>query len=64
MTDESGAVPVKPRCPICGRDDFRKEKGKLDSAWGMTAHKVDMLICMRCGYLLLFSEGNTIFDFD
>ena len=64
MTEESDAVPAKPRCPICGHEEFQREKGKLDSAWGITAHKVDMLVCLRCGYVLLFYEGNTIFDFD
>ena len=42
----------------------RREKGKIDSEWGVTAHKVDMLVCRRCGNILLFYEGNTIFDFD
>ena len=61
MQDE---VPAAPRCPICGHDQFRQEKGKIDSAWGITAHKVEILVCMRCGYVLMFYEGNTIFDFD
>lgn len=66
MTDEdaSGRVPTKPRCPLCGNAEFQREKGKIDSEWGMTAHKVDMLVCTRCGNVLLFYEGNTIFDFD
>jgi hypothetical protein len=59
-----GDVPSRPRCPICSGDSFRREKGKIDSEWGITAHKVDMLICERCGNVLLFYEGNTIFDFD
>ena len=37
---------------------------KFDSAWGLTAHRVRMLICERCQYVLSFYEGNTIFDFD
>ena len=68
MTDElesdPGDIPTRPRCPICGQQAFRREKGKIDSAWGLTAHKVDLLICERCGHVLLFYEGNTIFDFD
>ena len=32
--------------------------------WGITAHKVDMLVCLTCGYVLLFYQGSTIFDFD
>ena len=41
-----------------------QEEGKLDSAWGLTAHRVRMLICERCQYVLTFYEGNTIWDFD
>jgi len=65
MSDpEQRDLAHRPRCPICGRDAFRREKGKIDSEWGMTAHRVDMLVCLACGYVLLFYEGNTIFDFD
>ena len=67
MTDEpmtSPEPPARPRCPLCGHEEFQHEKGKIDSAWGMTTHKVDMLVCLRCANVLLFYEGNTIFDFD
>ena len=73
MTDDQGQDPdartgddvrARPRCPLCAGEIFRFEKGKIDSEWGMTAHKVDMLICQGCGNILLFFEGNTIFDFD
>jgi uncharacterized protein len=43
---------------------FRQEEGKFDSAWGFTAHRVTMLVCERCSYILTFYDGNTIFDFD
>jgi hypothetical protein len=56
--------PERPRCPMCAGEDFDKQAGKIDSKWGVTAHKVQMLICRRCGYVLLFSEGRTIWDFD
>lgn len=53
-----------PTCPLCGNRTFRQEKGKIDSEWGITAHRVTLLICERCAYVLVFYEGNTIFDFD
>jgi hypothetical protein len=53
-----------PMCPICGNNTFQQERGKLDSAWGLTAHRVTMLICERCQFVLQFYDGNTIFDFD
>jgi hypothetical protein len=64
--DEQASTPTggRPRCPICGRDDYRRESGKLDSEWGITAHRVDMQVRLTCGYVLLFYQGNTIFDFD
>lgn len=63
QTDES-AEPKLPACPLCGNRTFRQEEGKFDSAWGLTAHRVRMLICERCQYVLSFYEGNTIWDFD
>ena len=63
MTDQPGASGL-PRCPLCGNETFRREEGKFDSAWGLTAHRVRMLICERCAYVLAFYEGNTIWDFD
>ena len=66
MTDAEDITEGRrlPACPICGYLQYRQEKGKIDSAWGVTAHRVEILICERCGYVLLFSEGRTIFDFD
>jgi hypothetical protein len=64
MTEESPGAQRLPTCPICANNTYRKERGKIDSEWGMTAHKVTLLICNRCAYVLAFYEGNTIFDFD
>jgi hypothetical protein len=57
-------TPNLPTCPLCGGRSFRQERGKLDSEWGITAHRVFMLVCETCSHVLLFYEGNTIFDFD
>ena len=66
MTEEPRALGDRnlPMCPICGHNTFRQEHGKLDSEWGMTAHRVTLLICDRCSNVLVFYDGNTIFDFD
>lgn len=61
--DDSGPLPLPP-CPLCGGTAFRREEGKIDSAWGFTAHRVIILVCERCQYVLQFYDGNTIFDFD
>ncbi|NJE84837.1 hypothetical protein E3E23_03170 [Thermococcus sp. CX2] len=52
------------KCPLCGGTDFRVEEGKLDSKWGLTAHKVKIVICRNCGYVMMFYKGRTIWDFD
>lgn len=54
----------KLTCPLCKNEEFDKEKGKIDSAWGITAHNVNINICKKCGYVLLFGKGRTFFDFD
>jgi hypothetical protein len=30
----------------------------------MTAHRITLLICERCQFVLQFYDGNTIWDFD
>ena len=66
MAEEQQALGDRnlPMCAICGNNTFRQERGKIDSEWGMTAHRVTLLVCQRCSYVLAFYDGNTIFDFD
>jgi hypothetical protein len=52
------------KCPLCGLASFKKEEGKMDSKWGFTAHKVTLMICNNCQFIMQFSKGRTIFDFD
>ncbi|MGD9130210.1 MAG: hypothetical protein PVH73_01385 [Candidatus Bathyarchaeota archaeon] len=51
-------------CPLCKGTDFEKQEGKMDSKWGITAHKITLMICKNCRFILSFSKGRTIFDFD
>ena len=62
--DDPARDARRPTCPLCGSQTFQQEEGKLDSKWGMTAHRVTLLICERCRYVLTFYDNNTIFDFD
>jgi len=59
-------MPAKQQlvCPLCGNTAFRKEEGKIDSKWGFTAHKVTLMICKRCQFIMQFFKGRTIWDFD
>ena len=51
-------------CQLCENDTFDIEIGKIDSKWGVTALKVDLIICTQCKYTNLFYKGRTIWDFD
>jgi len=51
-------------CPLCKGTEFDQEQGRMDSRWGMTSHKLVLMICKRCGLVLQFSAGRGIFDFD
>ncbi len=62
--DGSGQDPRLPACPLCGGQEFEQQASRQDSMWGWTSHKMRLLICTRCRYVLHFYEGNSIFDFD
>lgn len=64
MDERDAGSRTMPTCPLCSGHEWQQEEGKLDSAWGLTAHRVVMLVCQTCGNVLLFYKGNTIFDFD
>jgi hypothetical protein len=66
MTWDQAEAQARPvlRCPLCGGTEFETQRGRLDSRWGFTTHKVVMQICQRCGLVLQFSAGRGIFDFD
>jgi hypothetical protein len=36
----------------------------MDSKWGLTAHRVTLMICTTCRFVMTFSKGRTIWDFD
>lgn len=52
------------KCPLCEGRDFDRQQGRMDSRWGITSHKLVLMICKRCGLVLQFSAGRGIFDFD
>ncbi|MBV1853944.1 hypothetical protein [Catellatospora tritici] len=51
-------------CPLCHATSFTQHEGRLDSKWGFTSHKMTLLICDSCRYVLHFYDRNSIFDFD
>jgi len=32
------------RCPLCGNLELDREEGRIDSRWGVTSHKVVMMV--------------------
>jgi len=36
----------------------------MDSKWGITAHRATLIICRHCRFIMSFSKGRTIWDFD
>ena len=69
VIDNSPAVPepeppAQPACPVCGGMEFDRHESRQDSMWGFTSHKMTLLICARCRFVMHFYEGNSIFDFD
>ena len=58
------ADEAKLTCPVCGGTEFDQEQGRMDSRWGLTSHKMVLMICRRCRLILQFSAGRGIFDFD
>ncbi len=56
---QAAAGTLRPKCPMCDCEDFQRESGSLDSDFGLTAHRVDILICQTCSYVLLFGKGRS-----
>ncbi|MBO3740278.1 hypothetical protein [Actinoplanes flavus] len=51
-------------CPLCRGTEFQHEESRQDSRWGFTSHRMTLMICVRCRYVLHFYDKNSIFDFD
>ena len=58
-------TPAHPQlaCPLCHGIEFDRQQGRLDSRWGFTSHRMTMMICRRCRYILHFYDSHSIFDF-
>lgn len=49
-------------CPLCGCTDFQREESRQDSRWGFTSHRMTLMVCARCRYVLHFYDKRSIFD--
>ena len=64
LSQEAQTSSRLPACPLCGGQQFQQEEGRMDSRWGFTTHRITLLICVRCRYILQFYDKHSIWDFD
>ena len=50
------------RCPLCGNQQFDREESRQDSRWGFTSHRMTLLICTQCTYVMHFYDAHSFFD--
>ncbi|WP_343930595.1 hypothetical protein [Tsukamurella strandjordii] len=50
------------RCPLCECEEFQREVSRQDSKWGYTNHKMILMICLQCRYVLHFYDKRSIVD--
>lgn len=51
-------------CPLCQCTDFQQEEERTDSRWGWTTHRMTLMICTRCSYVLHFYDAHSFWDFE
>jgi len=66
MSSDRSAAGATPRlvCPLCGNQEFFREQSRSDSRWGFTSHRMTLLICQHCRFVLHFYDRHSIFDMD
>lgn len=66
LQDRVGPPAQRPplRCPLCGGMDFQREESRQESRWGFTSHRVTLMICQQCRFVLTFYDKHSWFDVD
>ena len=63
MTDPSNQrVGPALRCPLCSNQQFDHEESRQDSRWRFTSHRMTLLICTQCRYVMHFYDAHSFFD--
>lgn len=62
MTQPSQAPQLT--CPLCGGTSFQQEESREESRWGFTSHRMTLMICNRCTYVMHFYDAHSFFDVD
>lgn len=58
--------PTTPtlRCPVCGGTSFQQEQSRSDSRWGFTSHRMTLMVCRQCTFVMHFYDRHSFFDVD
>jgi hypothetical protein len=48
-------------CLVCEGTSFETQTSREDSQWGMSSFRMKLLICRRCGYVMQFYLGASMF---
>jgi uncharacterized protein len=64
MSFERSPNQLTLACPLCENTTFEREESRQDSRWGFTSHRMTLMVCRRCKYVLHFYDEHSIFDFD
>lgn len=48
-------------CLVCGGRGFDEQTSREDSHWGYSSFRMRLLICQRCGFVMQFSLGRSLF---
>ena len=48
-------------CLVCEGSSFDTQTSREDSQWGMSTFRMKLLICRRCGYVMQFYLGASLF---
>jgi uncharacterized protein len=48
-------------CTVCGGRQFDQQTSREDSQFGMTTFRMRLMICRRCGFVMQFALGRSLF---
>jgi uncharacterized protein len=59
--DEARRKVANVACTVCGYQHFDEQTSREDSQMGYTTFRMRLLICKRCGFVMQFSLGRSLF---
>lgn len=52
------------RCPLCGCLEFQREESRQESRWGFTSHRMTLMICAQCRFVMHFYDKHSMWNLD